>query len=212
MTNLHRYFKEQFNIGKTVLSLILVSALALSNATACLAESFLKTKIEKVQTAKVSKGNRIKQVLRTLEIPDDIGYIREVHVPNSPNDQLLITIQDLHCNYEAQKNIAKILDFLTSTYQLRVINVEGGSGKIDTTFYKELPDDKVKEQVADYFLREARINGTEYFAINTKKDIALYGAEDEKYYDKNLQAFLNALPQRESILENIAVLENGLNI
>ncbi|MBU4479777.1 MAG: hypothetical protein KKH34_11930, partial [Candidatus Omnitrophica bacterium] len=123
-----------------------------------------------------------------------------------------INIQDLHCNYPAQKNIAKILDHLCTTYGIRLISVEGGSGKIDTTFYKDLPDEKIKEQVADYFLREARINGTEYFAITTKRDIALYGAEDAVYYDKNLEAFLKALPERERILEAIAMLENNLNI
>ncbi|MDD5745958.1 MAG: hypothetical protein PHO30_01710, partial [Candidatus Omnitrophica bacterium] len=45
-----------------------------------------------------------------------------------------------------------------------------------------------------------------------KRDISLYGAEDEKYYDKNLDAFLRALPERQPIQDTIAVLENDLNI
>ncbi|MFH1459321.1 MAG: hypothetical protein ABIG64_02960 [Candidatus Omnitrophota bacterium] len=173
---------------------------------------FLKTKIKTVSGPKLNESERVKQVLRNLEIPEDMGFIKEIHVPSNPNDQLIITIQDLHCHYQAQKNICKVIDYLTTTYGLKVISVEGGSGKIDTTFYKELPDEKIKEQVADYFLKEARINGTEYFAITTNKDIALYGAEDDKYYNKNLDAFLKALPNRERILENISVLENDLSI
>ncbi|MFH2136910.1 MAG: hypothetical protein ABII88_00190 [Candidatus Omnitrophota bacterium] len=189
--------------------LILVSGIVVKT---CCADSFLKTRVEKIDTPQLKEVNRIKQVLRHFDIPRDIGFIKELHVSNQPSEKLVITIQDLHCHYQAQKNIAALLDYLINTYGLKVVSVEGGSGKIDTTFYKELPDANVKEQVADYFLREARINGTEYFAITTKKDIALYGAEDAKYYDKNLEAFLKALPKRETILEGIAVLENDLNI
>ncbi len=191
---------------------ILVLAMILFCAGSVRSESFIKTRIRKVKAPLIKDERRMKQVLRTLEVPEDIGVIKEVHVPENPTGQLVFNIQDLHCNYEAQRNIAKILDYLTDRYGLKVICVEGGSGKIDTTFYRELPDDTIKEQVADYFLREARINGTEYFAINTVKDIALYGAEDQEHYDKNLQAFLDALPHRESILRKIDILENNLNI
>jgi len=174
--------------------------------------SFLKTRVETVKSINLKDEARVKQILRNLDVPQEIGFVKDVHVSANPNGKLIINIQDLHCNYKAQKNIAAIIDYFTKTYGIKVIDVEGGSGRIDTTFYKELPDEKIKEQVADYFLREARINGTEYFAITTDRDIALYGAEDDKYYDKNLDAFLRALPSREGILENIAVLENDLNI
>lgn len=174
--------------------------------------SFLTTKIETIEGPKLKKTEKVEQVLRNLEMPAELGFIKEIYVPQTPTGKMIINIQDLHCNYKAQKNIAGILEYLTQTYGLKLISVEGGSGKIDTTFYQKLPDEKIKEQVADYFLREARINGTEYFAITTDRQIALYGAEDAKYYDKNLDAFLRALPVRDSILENIAVLENNLNI
>lgn len=176
------------------------------------AESFLTTKVETIEGPKLKKTAKVEQVLRNLEIPAELGFIKETHVPKTPTEKMIINIQDLHCNYKAQKNIAGILAYLTQTYGIKLISVEGGSGKIDTTFYQQLPDEKIKEQVADYFLREARINGTEYFAITTDRPIALYGAEDAKYYDKNLDAFMRALPAREIILETIAVLENDLNI
>ncbi|MBU0633706.1 MAG: hypothetical protein KKB82_09365 [Candidatus Omnitrophica bacterium] len=201
-------------LGEAIVMFGVILALLFGNTLSSFAQetSFLKTKVDKVEGPKLTGENRIKQLLRNLEVPKELGFVKEIHVPNSPTDKLIINIQDLHCHYQAQKNISGILDHLVTTHGLKVISVEGGSGKIDTTFYKELPDDKIKEQVADYFLKEARINGTEYYAINTKKNIALYGAEDPKYYDKNLDAFLKALPNRDNILEDIAILENGLNI
>ncbi len=174
--------------------------------------SFLKVKVEKIAEPSTNSGDQIKLILRSLKVPKKLGFVKEVYVPKIPSSKKIINIQDLHCDYEAQKHIAGILDYLTTTYGLRVIAVEGGSGKIDTTFYKNLPDKKIKEQVADYFLREARINGTEFFAITTEKNIALYGAEDEKYYDKNLDAFLKALPERDRVLQDISLLENALNM
>ncbi|MBI4846517.1 MAG: hypothetical protein HY810_08660, partial [Candidatus Omnitrophica bacterium] len=44
-------------------------------------ESFLKTKVEKISATRQSSDERIKQVLRNLEIPEDIGFIKEVNVP-----------------------------------------------------------------------------------------------------------------------------------
>ncbi|MCP4649097.1 MAG: hypothetical protein GY853_03295 [PVC group bacterium] len=175
-------------------------------------ETFLKTKIEKIGNSKRSEINQINQVLRNLDIPKEIGMVKETYMPRSPKANLIITIQDLHCHYQAQKNIAAILNYLTNNFALKLISIEGGAGPIDTVFYRELPDERIKEQVAEYFLKEARINGTEYFAITTNKEIALYGAEDSKYYDWNLEAFLDALPKREKILKDVAVLENALNI
>ena len=204
------FSRRSFIIYINILSLILV--LYSGKIDNAFAETFLKTRVETVKSPKLKDEARVKQILRNLEVPEKIGFVKDVHVPVNPSGKMIINIQDLHCNYKAQKNIAAIIDRFITTHGLKVISVEGGSGKIDTTFYKELPDEKIKEQVADYFLREARINGTEYFAITTDRDIALYGAEDEKYYDKNLDAFLRALPSRERILENIAVLENDLNI
>jgi len=201
-------FGEVFLRGVVLVSL----SVFVPNAASAQDSGFLKPKVENISGPQLRNEERVKQVLRNLEISPDWGFVKETNVPNTPNSQLIINIQDLHCNYEAQKNIAAILEYLTTTFNLKVISVEGGSGKIDITFYKELPDDKIKEQVADYFLREARINGTEYFAITTKRNISLYGAEDEKYYDKNLDAFMRALPERQSVQDTIAVLENALNI
>lgn len=206
----NRCLRGSFILYINLLSLILL--LCAGKIDILFADSFIKTRVETIKSSSPREEGRVKQVLRNLEIPQEIGFVKDVHVPGNPSGKLIINIQDLHCNYKAQKNIAAIIDHIIQTYGLRLISVEGGSGKIDTTFYKELPDEKIKEQVADYFLREARINGTEYFAITTDRDIALYGAEDEKYYEKNLEAFLKALPSREKILENIAVLENDLNI
>ena len=38
--------------------------------------SFLKTKIENLSQPKLSESNRIKQLLRNLDIPKDIGFVK----------------------------------------------------------------------------------------------------------------------------------------
>ncbi len=171
------YRKLVFESVKLALIILIVLAqftILPSNAYSQQGTSFLKTKVERLDGPKLKRAAKVNLVLRNLEIPQNLGFVKEIYVPKTPSGKMVINVQDLHCNYKAQKNIAGILEHLTQTYGLKLISVEGGSGKIDTTFYKELPDEKIKEQVADYFLREARINGTEYFAITTDRDIAIY--------------------------------------
>ena len=82
--------------------------------------SFLKTRVETVKSPKLKDEARVKQILRNLEVPEGIGFIKDVHVPVNSRGKLVINIQDLHCNYKAQKNIAAIIDYLVKTYGMRV--------------------------------------------------------------------------------------------
>ncbi|MBU4304575.1 MAG: hypothetical protein KJ893_02965, partial [Candidatus Omnitrophica bacterium] len=120
----------------TLVVCLILNLVSLSYIQDGYADSFLKARVETVSGPQMSGLEQVKQVLRNLKVPKDIGFIKEVHVPQNPAQEMIINIQDLHCNYPAQKNIAKILDHLCTTYGIRLISVEGGSGKIDTTFYK----------------------------------------------------------------------------
>jgi len=129
--------------------------------------------------------------------PDTLASIHDWHCPSKRENKLIIHILSHYTNYSNQKSIVDILEILTSIYGLKLISVEGGVGKIDLSFYKDLPDAEQKKQTADYLLKEARIQGHEYFAITTTEDIAFYGADDEELYDQNLKAFEGGLPERE---------------
>jgi len=104
MLSLDRYLRRSFILYINILSLILV--LCAGNTDSAHAESFLKTRVETVKSTNLKAGARIKQVLRNLDVPQEIGFVKDVHVPKNPSGKLIINVQDLHCNYKAQKNIA----------------------------------------------------------------------------------------------------------
>ena len=138
MLSIKKVFLVGLLCGTVIFSKLTVGRVACVYAAP---DFFLKTKIEKIPSQNTTNLNKINQVLRNFYIPEDIGVVKEVHVPKTPNDQLVITIQDMHCHYQAQINIAKIIDYLMTTFGVKFISVEGGFGKIDTLLNIEAATD-----------------------------------------------------------------------
>lgn len=131
-----------------------------------------------------------------IVIPREAGIVKAKFTGNS--GKLIIHIQDAHCNYEAQTNIAKILENMVKNYNVSLVSVEGADGVIDTTWFKAFPDDEVRKEVADYFMRKGEITGPEFLSITTDYPIKLFGAETRSYYIENLNAFTSSYPLKES--------------
>ena len=64
----------------------------------------------------LSKVEKSALAINSLAIPRDYGTIKERS--NGTNGKLVLYIQDAHCNYEAQANIAKILDNLIKEHHI----------------------------------------------------------------------------------------------
>src|SRR5665213_514518 len=111
-----------------------------------------------------------------------------------PAKKLVILIQDLHANYGVQKNIAALLDFLTSklsstdsshlsiapsTFPPFALAVEGAAGNVDSSPIAMVPDEKVRAAASDYLMRQGELTGAEYFAIHRGLSHLLVGAENE---------------------------------
>ncbi|MDP8217935.1 MAG: hypothetical protein P9M03_04345, partial [Candidatus Theseobacter exili] len=109
-------------------------------------------------------------------------------------------IKDLHCHFEAQMNISRIIDVISGKYSVNLVLVEGATGLIDTSLFAAFPDNKVKRQVASEFVKKGQVTGPEFLSITREKEppLQLYGLEDESVYLDNLKAFRNTLKERES--------------
>ena len=67
--------------------------------------------------------------LNKVSMPEEFGTIKEVHktpLLYNKDAKMIFHIQDVHANYEAQKNLANILEYLIMTYGVNLILVEGG--------------------------------------------------------------------------------------
>ncbi|MFH2144972.1 MAG: hypothetical protein ABII75_02975, partial [Candidatus Omnitrophota bacterium] len=132
-----------------------------------------------------------------IVIPNSWGRVKEIY--KGTNEQVIVHIQDAHCNYEAQTNIANILDLLVTEYGLTVAGVEGSVGRLQTELFSTFPEDAIREQAADYFVREGRLSGAEALAIakGFEYPLTLYGIENNDLYENNFNAFQASLPFKE---------------
>ncbi len=148
-------------------------------------------------------------ILTDLRIPSQIGSIKEVF-ENNPLGPLstptIIQIQDAHCNYEAQKNLASILEYLIKEKNVKLVLVEGGSGNVTLSFLRAYAEKKDRELIADKYLRSGKISGEEYLDIVSDYNFELYGIEDPSLYESNLDSFLNIELYRDGALKETTAL------
>ncbi len=146
-----------------------------------------------------------------IKIPNQFGSIKEAfEAPSqsSLSQREIIHIQDAHCNYEAQKNMAGLLDYLVKQYNLKLIMVEGGSGDVSLSFLRGYADAKARTEVAEKYLKEGKISGEEYLDIISTSPLELYGVEDKVLYDAHLAAFEKVDSFRKGGLKELDSLNN----
>ena len=152
---------------------------------------------------------------------------------------LVILIQDLHVHYGVQRNIAGILESLakklgkgdagtrghgdtentSDSPSPRVpasprlpfaLAVEGASGPIDSSVMALFPDPKIKQEAADYLMREGELTGAEYFAVMRGLPRALTGAEDLRYYTIHRNLFRKTLADRSRLVRALRAIQSDI--
>ncbi|MBD3272325.1 MAG: hypothetical protein GF384_07295 [Elusimicrobia bacterium] len=145
-----------------------------------------------------------------ITIPVEFGDVTEIlHNQGKP---LIINIQDYHCNYQAQKQIAYILEELIVHAGLKLIMVEGNSKDASLKHLRSMATRERRIEVAEDYLRRGMISGEEYLDIISEYDFKPLGVEDKELYMKNLDSFLEIDTYRKDALAIIddfkVVIEN----
>ena len=133
----------------------------------------------------------IKYNNQPIKIPDKLGTVTQSF---SGQDRVVVCVQDLHCNYEVQNNIANMIDDLAGKHGLNLVTVEGESILINVSKLADFPLEQVKKDTAHYLMKQGKITGAELYAATGKHPIRLEGIETQALYDdnrKNVMSFLN---------------------
>ncbi len=128
---------------------------------------------------------------KALRLPEKFGRIKQDF---QGNGKLIVHIQDLHCNYEVQMNIARTIHHLAAKYGLRLVGEEGAFHTVNTAKISAFPLKKVREEVGDYFVKQGKLTGAEYYAGTGEYPIQLEGIETPALYHASMEAvhsFLN---------------------
>ncbi len=139
--------------------------------------------------------------VNNINVPDEIGILKETFIPEGTEiiKELIIYIQDAHCHYEAQMNIAKIVRLMIENYGVKLANVEGTAGLIDTKPFSAFNDRKVKMDFAEYFMKQGKITGPEYLSITSDLEFTIFGIENEDLYAENYTAYMNTMQYRDKV-------------
>ncbi len=124
-----------------------------------------------------------------IDIPEGAGHVVESYKAKEADAKIVIHIQDIHTNYEAQKNLSRIIEALIKNNKLRLIMVEGGWGDVSLSYLRSYADTERRLDVAEDYLKSGKISGEEYLDIASDYDIALEGLEKEELYKANLDTF-----------------------
>ncbi|NQT05996.1 MAG: hypothetical protein HQ575_00475 [Candidatus Omnitrophica bacterium] len=147
--------------------------------------------------------------LDKVTIPKELGTIKEFY--QSPaiskrDMRIIFHIQDVHANYEAQKNLADILEYLIATYGLNIILVEGGITDKDFSYIREWAPLDERKTKAEELLKEGVISGETYVDIATDFPLKFQGIEDKELYEKNMEVYLKVDSFRSGDLDVIKKL------
>lgn len=140
--------------------------------------------------------------------PKNTGTLSSVY--EGKGKRFIIHIQDAHCNYEAQANIASLLKFLAKEHNISLVCVEGAAGIVDTGWFRSFPDREVRWKAADRFMQKGDITGAEFFSITAASPIRLYGIEDRDLYSKNFNAFASSYPAKKEIVGYLSDIRGAL--
>lgn len=130
-----------------------------------------------------------------LRVPSELG--QTLHTFQGSQPYSVILLQDAHVHEEAQMHLAQLLKFLSGSYGLKSVNVEGAEGVLSTHALSYFPDKPAFKKSAEYFLKNGRLTGSEYAATVLDSGLRLYGAEEKSLYEQNRAIYFKTLEFRE---------------
>lgn len=177
--------------------------------------SFLFTIFNINLYANVKTGQETSDNFLLTNIDDEQNVISDLYgkitaLSNNGSNTVVINIQDLHCDYSVQKNISNIIKEFSSKYPVQKIYVEGGVGKINTNWSK-LIDSEYRDKVLDNLLKVGKLTGAEFYAITNDNKVPLFGVEDEKIYQDNLNRYQRILNNKKEFAKYTAKINREID-
>jgi len=132
------------------------------------------------------------------------GVIRDIRLAKHKKP-VLVYIQDIHGQWEAQKNIGAMVLKILNTRKNTLVGLEGSAGQVPIQNFRK-SSTEINKEVGSFFLNTGLITGAEYAGFAAKTTPHLFGVEDKELYLKNVDAVRAALHQQK---EKLGALEKS---
>lgn len=129
------------------------------------------------------------------------GTVRKISLPSqasSPQSPVpvVIHIQDVHMNSEAQENIGKTIQAFIENHAADMVALEGAFTPLDLSKYRAFPDQDTIQEVADVLRRDNKISGAVHAAlVSSQEPPSLVGVDDARHYWANVTAYQKSAPR-----------------
>ncbi|OVE76843.1 hypothetical protein BVX98_04515, partial [bacterium F11] len=170
----------------------------------------LPSQITAQESSKWLKGKGNEQIKALLSVlPSQYGNIRKVKEGTS--DTLILHIQDIHQNKEAQENISNLLQSLINQEKVDLVALEGAFGRIDLKIFRDFPDQRAVKMMVDYLFRENKISGPIQAGFFSPTKIPpMVGVDDRNLYKANVQAVKDSFLLKNKIKTQITNINHTL--
>ncbi|MDP8219328.1 MAG: hypothetical protein P9M03_11460 [Candidatus Theseobacter exili] len=158
---------------------------------------------------KYHSGNQAASSLPDLKIPSHLGLVKAVS--KGASDKFVICLEDIHCDYSAQKNLVQIMRLIHDTVPFTVIGLEGASGIVDPTALAVIQKKNIRNAILDRFLKSGELTAAETFAASGIEGVRLTGIETPALYRENRSQFLTLFKQQNIYLDALGRIDNVLS-
>ncbi|GEM_PF-45442 len=151
-----------------------------------------------------------------IQIPSRFGSIESFKIYSKlPSEKLplIVHIQDAHGNPLAQRNMSRIIRFLSECYGINTVLSEGAAEKLDTGYLEFLRDKKANRRLLDRLTESGEISGVE-LALDpgsNHETLSAFGLEDASLYRENFELFRSVMSQNLKIRKYLEDLRKELD-
>jgi len=146
-------------------------------------------------------------LVNSIQIPAELGTIEKTFDATegfllTAKSPTIIHIQDAHGSYEAQKNIAGIIEHLVDQYGVERLFLEAANEKLDPSRFHFFKKHSLNLEVADLLMRHGELTGAEMFLLKRSRQEegtrpSGYGVEDTTTYRQDLALFQEVIREKE---------------
>ncbi|MBI4971923.1 MAG: protein kinase [Candidatus Omnitrophica bacterium] len=134
-------------------------------------------------------------------------------------ERLVILLQEVHQNNQSQTNIIATLEYFQKVFKqlgiTRPINIalEGHEpGEIIPVLFRAFPQAEITRKISNSFMRDGKIDGAEFYAINSNKRARLFGIDNPVTYQKNISSYHQFRKNQNFCLTDLFAAQKELNV
>ncbi len=156
-------------------------------------------------------SEKYSEIFRSLS--HEYGSIRKISVPEDKVfDHMIVHIQDVHQNYEAQRNIANTVQKLVDSKKIGLVALEGAFEPFDLKRFREFPRKEPLRMAADSLLEENEISGPIHTALISSESIPPFvGIDHPEQYNQNVKAYRESVSLQGNYKNQTAVLQRKID-